>query len=168
MSRAGYSEDCDDNWSLIRWRGAVTSAINGKRGQAFLRELLAALDAMPCKSLTTGVLQAEGEFCTLGVIGRARGLDLATLDTENWEELAKAFGISEAMAREIMWENDDSYDNWMYVEIPGPLRPAERRRDARVPDPLGGQKRWERMRKWVVEHLRPDNGATATSGALHA
>lgn len=44
MSRSGYNDDCD-GWALIRWRGAVNSAINGKRGQAFLRELVAALDA---------------------------------------------------------------------------------------------------------------------------
>jgi hypothetical protein len=37
MSRSGYSDDLE-NWSLIRWRGAVASAIRGRRGQAFLRE----------------------------------------------------------------------------------------------------------------------------------
>jgi len=47
MSRSGYSDDCDDQWSLICWRGAVKSAIRGKRGQAFLKEMLAALDALP-------------------------------------------------------------------------------------------------------------------------
>ena len=50
MSRSGYSEDCD-GWALVRWRGAVKSAIRGQRGQAFLRELLAALDAIPDKRL---------------------------------------------------------------------------------------------------------------------
>lgn len=33
MSRSGYSEDLD-MWDLIRWRGAVKSALRGKRGQA--------------------------------------------------------------------------------------------------------------------------------------
>lgn len=32
MSRCGYSDDYDQ-WALIRWRGAVESAIRGKRGQ---------------------------------------------------------------------------------------------------------------------------------------
>ncbi|KGC50992.1 hypothetical protein DO66_5867 [Burkholderia pseudomallei] len=36
MSRSGYSDDCG-GWSLIRWRGAVNSAIKGARGQKFLR-----------------------------------------------------------------------------------------------------------------------------------
>lgn len=164
MSRSGYHEDCEDSWSLIMWRGAVNSAIKGKRGQAFLRELLAALDAMPEKSLTTGELEADGEFCTLGVIGHARGLDLSSIDTEDWEQLSREFGIAEAMAREIMWENDDTYDNWMYVEIPGPLRPAERRHEARVLDPNSGQKRWQRMRKWVADHITRNTVAAAAIG----
>lgn len=35
MSRSGYSDDCY-GWELICWRGAVNSAIKGKRGQSFL------------------------------------------------------------------------------------------------------------------------------------
>jgi hypothetical protein len=34
MSRSGYSDDidsADDQWALIRWRGAVKSAIRGAR-----------------------------------------------------------------------------------------------------------------------------------------
>lgn len=51
MSRSGYSDDYDfDNWQLIRWRGAVNSAINGRRGQAFLKELLTAIEALPEKA----------------------------------------------------------------------------------------------------------------------
>lgn len=49
MSRSEYSENLD-SWSLIRWRGQVVSAIRGKRGQAFLRELVDALEAMPEKT----------------------------------------------------------------------------------------------------------------------
>lgn len=43
MSRSGYSDDCDH---IELWRAAVDAAVSGKRGQAFLRELLGALDAM--------------------------------------------------------------------------------------------------------------------------
>jgi hypothetical protein len=51
MSRSQYIDDCDDNWQLIRWRGMVASAIRGKRGQQFLKDLLAALDAMPVNAV---------------------------------------------------------------------------------------------------------------------
>ena len=46
MSRSGYTDDMEDMWQHICWRGAVASAIRGRRGQAFLREMLAAMDAI--------------------------------------------------------------------------------------------------------------------------
>lgn len=58
MSRSDYSEDLD-MWDLIRWRGQVASAIRGKRGQKLLRDLAAALDAMPVKALIADELQTE-------------------------------------------------------------------------------------------------------------
>lgn len=55
MSRSGYTDDGWDDesaqWAAIRYAGALKSAVRGKKGQAFLRELLAALDAMPVKRL---------------------------------------------------------------------------------------------------------------------
>lgn len=140
MSRSGYSED-GAGWDLIRWRGAVASAIKGRRGQAFLREALAALDAMPDKKLTTDSLHepATGEFCTLGVVGAARGLDLAALEYSGRDGIAKAFGISSALTAEIMFENDDQ-DDWGWPSA--------------TPE-----KRWANMRQWIVSNLKKE-GAT--------
>lgn len=57
MSRSGYIDDYDDdNGSLAMYRGQVASAMRGKRGQAFLRGLLSALDEMPEKRLIAGHL----------------------------------------------------------------------------------------------------------------
>ena len=61
MSRSGYSYDIEDNWSLIKCRGAVASAIRGKRGQALLRAMLVALDELPEKRLIAGELIFQGE-----------------------------------------------------------------------------------------------------------
>jgi len=61
MSRSGYVDDMSDEWAAIRYRGAVSSAVRGKRGQAFLREMLAALDAMPEKRLAAGALVFDGQ-----------------------------------------------------------------------------------------------------------
>ena len=64
MSRSGYSDDCN-GWDLIRWRGAVTSAIRGKRGRALLLELRDALDAMPEKALIAhDLVNSTGQFCS--------------------------------------------------------------------------------------------------------
>ena len=132
MSRSGYSDECDGP-ELNLWRGAVNQAIKGKRGQAFLREALAALEAMPNKRLTTDSLHEpqSGKFCTLGVVGASRGIDLEALEHEGPERVAIAFGISHALAAEIMYMNDEEYDyrtselrwsfmhNWIKNEIKG-------------------------------------------------
>ena len=61
MSRSGlYEYDGDDPLAYGRWRAQVKSAINGKRGQAFLRDLLSALDALPEKRLVSGDLVFDG------------------------------------------------------------------------------------------------------------
>ncbi|MGN4074148.1 hypothetical protein ACS0X5_06300 [Burkholderia gladioli] len=131
MSRSGYSDDCD-GWSLIRWRGAVNSAIKGARGQAFLRELAAALDAMPEKRLISDALQtADGEFCAIGVLGHARGIDMSKLDPEDRESVGSAFNIAAALAAEIVFENDEGWAVW----------------------PETPEWRWKRMRAWVEQNL---------------
>ncbi len=160
MSRSGYTDDLDDQWSLIRWRGAVNSALRGKRGQAFLRELLTALDAMPEKRLASdSLVTADGEFCTLGVVGKARGVNLDALDAEDWEQVAKAFGLAEAMVREIVYENDEYVNEWSWeeVEVCGPMRPhypdwSRHKRSVQVPVKDAAERRWQHMRKWAAEN----------------
>lgn len=132
MSRSGYDEDCY-GWELIRYRGAVASAIRGARGQSFLREMLAALDAMPEKILIEHELEDNGRFCAMGVVGNARGLPMAGIDAYDPEQIASAFGIAESLAREVAWINDDEFS---YAK-----------------ESL--QDRWTRVRKWVVENLKP-------------
>lgn len=61
MSRAGYCDDLDDPLEHGRWRAQVRSATRGKRGQKLLRDLLAALDAMPEKRLVGDVLEVSAE-----------------------------------------------------------------------------------------------------------
>ena len=131
MSRSGYSDDVD-GWQLIRWRGAVTSAIRGKRGQSFFRELLAALDALPEKRLIDIDLERDGEVCAIGAVGRARGLDMTEIDPEDHEAVADAFGLPHALACEIMYVNDD--DGWHRHDTP--------------------EERYARVREWVAGQLK--------------
>jgi hypothetical protein len=118
MSRSGFSDDdCYDEgaqWAAIRWQGTVKSAIRGKRGQAFLRDLERALDAMRTKKLIANELERtdphppeEGSVCAIGALGKVRGIDMTKLDPENWDAVAAAFGIAAPLAREIVYMNDD-------------------------------------------------------------
>ncbi|MFM0141803.1 hypothetical protein [Paraburkholderia sp. RL18-085-BIA-A] len=163
MSRSGYSDDCDDEGTGGLWRGAVMRSIKGKRGQAALKELAEAMDAMPKKTLAVESLVTEdGEFCTLGVLGQARGLNMNPLDPDDWDAVARAFNIAPAMVREIVYENDEGIDDyeWMEFVLCGPVQRGfpdwgKHVRSVRVPIPeetLGAQ-RWERMRKWVESNL---------------
>lgn len=134
MSRSGYSECDGDYWDLIRWRGAVASALRGRRGQAFLREMLAALDALPEPKLITSALVTEEGCCAMGAVAVARALDVSDVDPYERDLVAGAFGIAEAMAAEIAEINDDDY--WA-------------RRNETPED------RFTRVREWVAKSITP-------------
>jgi len=146
MSRSGYVDMDNDHLAAARWRSAVRNAINGKRGQAFLRELAAVLDAMPDKKLSayvwdepiTGMPFAPkgGEVCALGAVTRARGIDATMHDPEDSsavDAVADELGIAPAMAREIVWLNDDAY---LHRTTP--------------------EERWQHIRDWVEAHIKRD------------
>lgn len=131
MSRSGYSEDCEDNWALIKWRGMVASATRGKRGQRLLRDMLAALDAMPEKRLVAHELACADGVCALGALGRQRGMNLVGLDPNDSASVAAAFDIAEPLAQEIVYMNDE-FAGWSR-ETP--------------------EMRWTRMRAWVASQI---------------
>lgn len=121
MSRSGYTDDyCFEQWNWIMWRGAVASALRGKRGQSFLIEMLTALEALPVKRLVAEELVEMdwvsfshwGEHpvesvCAIGAVGRKRGIDMRALDPEDYLNVADKFGLARAMTREIVWINDE-------------------------------------------------------------
>ena len=77
MSRSGYSEECEQG-ALNFYRANVDRTIAGKRGQTFLREMAAALDAMPVKELIAGeVVRDEAHVCAIGAVAVARKADVS-------------------------------------------------------------------------------------------
>lgn len=109
MNRSCYNDDPEMTWDWIRWRGAVNSSIRGRRGQAFLRELLQTLDAMPEKKLVKNALQTpQGDVCAIGSVMVKRGIDPQTFDPEDYETISQACGIAPALVREIEYINDEA------------------------------------------------------------
>jgi len=140
MSRSGYVDDYDDEPGRQNlWWGNVARSIRGKRGQAFLREMAAALDAMPVKELIADELVQDGAVCAIGAVAAARKLDVSKLDPEDAEAVAKTFGIAEPLAREIVYVNDD---DWGPSETPA--------------------HRWTRVREWVDKQIRAEQPKDST------
>lgn len=143
MIRSDYSEELDQ-WDLIRWRGAVAAAVRGRRGQALLRDLLAALDALPDNELAAGAFATEtGEVCALGALGLARGiphqqlLEIDPEDTDHHDQVAALFNVAPALVREIEYVNDARY----WVRAGGHSVEHER---------------WCRVREWVASLVTPE------------
>lgn len=134
MSRSGYSDDFDGEWwDLIRWRGQVASAMRGKRGQAFLRELIEALDALPEKKLIAHDLQADGNVCAIGSVGVKRGVDMSELDPYDYGRIAATFGIAHQLVQEIEFMNDEA-GCWDETS----------------------ERRWQRIRSWAASNLKAE------------
>lgn len=153
MSRSGYSDDCEN---LAMWRGRVASATRGKRGQSFFRALLAALDAMPEKSLITSALETEtGEVCAIGALGKARGIDMSDIDSDEPSEVAPLFDIAECLAQEVVYMNDEYYDRTLD-------------KDQRSYRDYTPEERWQKMRDWVAKQIRvtPEEANAQTVGPV--
>lgn len=140
MSRSGYTGDCEN---LALWRGAVSSAINGKRGQTFLRDLVESLDAMPEKRLITSALVTERGCCAMGAVAVRREIDTSKVDPFEREDVARLFGIAPAMAAEIAFENDEADFYTGTSETP--------------------EQRWVRMRAWAAAGIINIGDDTAPS-----
>ena len=166
MSRSGYTDECNDPLAYGGYRQAVHNALRGKRGQALLRDLAAALDAMTDKRLHPGSFATpEGEFCALGALAHQRGIKVDDLGNEedcDSEQVADRFGIAKAMAAEIMDMNDTYHVPMsvaVIVEICGPMRwnwpdLGLHKRRVVMPNTGHAEQRWLAMRRWVDQQLQ--------------
>jgi len=137
--RCGYTDDSDDDpLAHGRWRAQVQSAMRGKRGQRFFRELIAALDALPePRLIKNDLVTEEGAFCALGALGHHKNIDVSTLDTEDYDRLGDTFDIAHQLAQETMWVNDEAWRSWVPC---GPQLEESRQR-------------WRTVRAWAVANL---------------
>ncbi len=130
MSRHGYTDDCEGP-ELAMYRGQVASATRGKRGQSMLRDLAAALDAMPNKRLIKGdLVTPEGECCAIGALLIARKCDDPQSLHEDNEAIAQEVNVAKCLVQEVEYMNDEGW----YHETP--------------------EARWVRMRAWVANQIK--------------
>ena len=86
----------------------------------------------------SGQTNDDGDCCAIGVVCKARGVDVSKIDYEDTQPVGDAVGIARAMAAEIEFENDDDFG--FSDETPA--------------------QRWERMRKWVSRQLETGHART--------
>lgn len=148
MSRV-YCDDSMDFGQYALWEGNATRAIEGRKGQKFLREVERALVEMPVPRLIAGSFSLEGEVCLLGACAVQRCVD-AGLDRQvalayvedHWggerdEDAAcvgkRSLGLTYVLAWELTYLNDG------HPELdPCPGTPEER---------------WARCLAWVRERI---------------
>lgn len=130
VNRSGY-DACDEDVAA-EWFCDVADAIASPEGQAFLRELADALDALPAKRLIDRVLiNDDGDCCAIGAICKSRGISTGGIDND-MGCVAERLGAPWPLVAEIIDQND-GYHNAM-------------------PDA-----RWHRMRRWVDKKIRKDD-----------
>mgnify|MGYP001617680037 CR=1 FL=1 len=168
MSRIEHNESdsVEDQLRYHAFAWNAHQALRGGRGQRILRELEAALIALPERRLIRGeFVTAAGEVCALGALALRRKLatgrsvpvalaeirqEFGSLDEQNADvdcvDVGRALGIGEHIAWETIMQNDE-------------------RREGCMPERQEGctpERRYEHVLTWVRAMLaRPGGGMTS-------
>lgn len=142
MSRLSYNEM--SSVEEVRWQRNSAMTLKSKRGQQMLRDLEAALLALPQKRLLgdTFYEPESGEVCALAAYARHKGCDvekLQRLELDSGEEQADWVAWMYDQARTLTWNIIDLNDNGggYFVRHETP------------------EQRYERVLQWVQSHLSP-------------
>lgn len=130
--RLNYADDEDRPGQFALWQANCDRSLRGKVGQRELRELEAALLALPEKRLIHGSLtDDDGGVCAIACYAKHKGVDLSKHDREYESD---EVGIQAGMPRLVAWKvvalNDiELADYWVYAEGPTmPLSVYDRQR----------------------------------------
>ena len=148
MSRVEYNDG--DNPSVYLWDSYVRRSTNSPRGQATLKEMEAALLALPQKRLIDNYLCRKGDVCILGAValerrikgGESRETAIAKLESIDDDldleegsapEYARdRLGMAFSLAWSAMEQNDEFYEG-------------------KTPE-----QRYEGVLAWVRERIKPE------------
>lgn len=114
--RINCSEEEDFAGHFELWQANCRRSLKGKKGQSALRELEAALLALPEKRLIANKLQdRQGEVCALGALAKYKNHEMAVAETtedDEWDDewdydidgSMEEFGVSLGMPRMVAWK----------------------------------------------------------------
>lgn len=106
--RIGYSEDEDYPGQFELWQANCRRSLRGKQGQKELRELRAALLALPEKKLLRGELYDDhGGVCAIGAYAKHKGLKLSAFPAdEDTDRVGVQGGMPPLVAWKVVEVND--------------------------------------------------------------
>jgi len=168
--RISYSEDEDFGGQFELWQANCRRSLHGKAGQSALRELEAALLALPDKRLIAGkMVDADGEVCAIGALAKYKGRNLIAETREQlaqigidrdvdelegdgeMEEIGMELGMPRLVAWKVVELNDVQLDGCTLVRAEGPYRwPAEKPKQW---VPITPEDRYEKVLAWTRRQL---------------
>lgn len=156
--RINYTDEEERPGQFALWDANCRRSMRGKAGQRELRELEAALLALPEKRLIDGALvDDEGGVCAIACYAKHKGVDLSNFDPEDESDEA---GIAGGMPRLVAWQvvafNDLHCDTVWEVAL-GPIQRGHGQYKGGIPHvrPMTPEERYEKVLAWVRRELRP-------------
>lgn len=150
--RIRVSEEEDFNNQAFLWEANLERSLKGRKGQAALRELEAALLTLPEKRLiANNTISTDGSVCAIAALAKHRGYqgDMSLPKQPNWDDddspywdeydyevavedamvkIAADLGVPPMVAKAIIYENDnDAYTKTAEARYQRMLRWTQRK-----------------------------------------
>lgn len=162
MSRISYSDDDEDYpGQYALWQANCRRSIQGAVGQRVMREMEAALLALPSQRLIQHAVSLDGEVCAVGAYVAAQKAKsggsihdaIAALEAECGDAETQAYnetdglGIEHGMPKMVAWQlvalNDIEIDSYIYVTAAG----------VRQRVPVTPEHRYQKVLEWVRSQI---------------
>ncbi len=154
--RLNWSDDEDRPGQFALWDANCRRFINGKAGQRALRELEAALLALPEKRLIKDALtDKQGGVCAIACYARYKGVDLSTFDPEDEsDQVGEAGGMPPLVAWQVVALNDITLDVvWELTDGPIERHHGAYRGGVPLIRDMTPEERYDKVLAWVREKL---------------
>jgi hypothetical protein len=124
--RIGYSDEEDYPGQFGLWQGNCSRSLSGRNGQASLRELEAALVALPSKRLIANELDDGEDVCAIGALVRYKQHTPKADPECEMEDIGVECGMPRLVAWKVVELNDIELDYRWTGGSRVPYTPEER------------------------------------------
>lgn len=154
--RINYSDEEDQPGQFALWNANCRRSIKGRAGQRELRQLEAALLALPEKRLIHGALtNGEGGVCAIACYAKHKGIELSKFDPDDESD---EVGIAAGMPRLVAWQVvalNDIHLNKVWERAHGPIQRGHGVYQGGIPliRDMTPEERYEKVLAWVRTQL---------------